>query len=295
MIDRVSVFSNKELIDILSNKFVSVTIDQWYERRQKDTKGDFYRKIAAQGPRKDFSQTTQGMYVASASGQLLGYINHHDVDRVREMIDAALAKHVPIDSAELNPDSVDMEYDRAAPKDSLTVRVNTQVLGGYEEPGRGYRKIFQQAIARDNLWITSAEKFKLVKGVLPDSLSTRIARFHLVDNTRGEPLMWTKQEVRSVDFKLSDRIITGEFHIETEDGKRGYVGSVYGRIESEGDSLKRFDLVAEGKFWGNGPYTSAPPKGKFPIAMAFRLADGKDQADHVPPQGTKGWLGNYLQ
>lgn len=291
----MSVFSDKDLIDVLSSKFVPVAIDQWYERRQKDSKGDFYRKIAGQGPRKDFQQTTQGMYVATADGQLLGYINHHEVGRVRKMVDAALAKFEPGDAAEVKPKVVDQDYARVPPKDGLVVRVHTQILGGYEEPDHEYRRIFQEAIARDNLWISADEKAQLIKGTLPKSLSIRIAKFHLIDNTRGEPPMWTSEEVRSAEFSLKDGILSGEFHVETKDGKRGFEGNIYGHVDSDGSSLKRFDLVAKGRYWGNGQHTTKPPKGKFPIAMSFRLPDSEDPADLIPPQGTKGWLGGYWQ
>jgi len=49
---------------MLQTRFVPVAIDQAYQRRQKDTEGDFYRKIAGQGPRNNFQGTTQGFYIA---------------------------------------------------------------------------------------------------------------------------------------------------------------------------------------------------------------------------------------
>jgi len=274
---------------------VPVAIDQWYERRQKDTKGDFYRKIAGQGPRKDFEKTTQGMYVATATGKMLGYINHHDVNRVREMIESALGKYEPGASEPIQPQSVDQEYARLLPEGGVVARVNTQVLGGYEKPANEYRRVFQQAVARDNLWITADEKQQLIDGVFPKSIERRIAKFHLIDNTRGEPPMWNDAEVKLMKCSLKDGKLTGKFQLETSDGKRGFHGEIFGRIESDKDSLTRMDLVAKGDFWGHGYYTTAPPEGKFPIAMAFRLTDGSDSADKIPPQGTKGWAERYWQ
>ena len=57
----------------------------------------------------------------------------------------------------------------------------------------------------------------------------------------------------------------------------------------------RLDVVALGQFWGQGPYTGGAPKGKFPLAISFTLADGKDVADRIPPQGSRGWLRGYLR
>ena len=40
--------------------------------------------------------------------------------------------------------------------------------------------------------------------------------------------------------------------------------------------------------------TRNAPKGRFPFAVAFTLADGSDVADKIPPQGSRGWLEGYL-
>ena len=56
----------------------------------------------------------------------------------------------------------------------------------------------------------------------------------------------------------------------------------------------RFDLVARGEFWGHGTYTPDPPKGRFPFAVALRLAAGSSAADKVPPQGSRD-LRDYIR
>ena len=294
MIDRESVFSKPEIIKLLQDKFVNVALDQWFERRQDDNLGDFYRKIAKQGPR-DLDQTTQGMYIADASGKMLGYINQHDPVRVQKFIEESLAKFEPVKTAPLarneNPDA---RFHRKLPDGGLVVRVNTKILGGYEETTDPYRKIFQESIARDNLWLTAEEGIELAKSKFPAAVAKRIARFNLVDNTRGEPPMWNEDEIKSLKMDVDgDGVITGKFELETKDGKRGFVGSVYGQMESEGEKLTRLDFVAKGKYWGEGSYTKRAPKGKFPIAMAFRLGDGSQPADKITPQGTKGWWYEY--
>ena len=76
MLDRESTFKDAEIVSLLKSRFIPVAIDQAYQRRQKDTEGDFYRKIAGQGPRNNFKSTTQGLYLATASGKLLGYNNN---------------------------------------------------------------------------------------------------------------------------------------------------------------------------------------------------------------------------
>ena len=70
MLDRESTFKNPEVVKLLKENFVPIAIDQAYQRRQKDNEGSFYQKIANQGPRKVGKGTTQGLYIADASGKL---------------------------------------------------------------------------------------------------------------------------------------------------------------------------------------------------------------------------------
>lgn len=281
---------------MLKTQFVTVAVDQWYTRQKSDDEGLFYQKIAKQGPRKDMDLTTQGFYVCDAAGTLLGYSNNRvDLDRVRKILREGLAG---IDTTAKNESikstATDAQYDRTPPKGTLTVRVNTKILGGYDKPVDDNDASFQRAIARDNLWILADEQEALASGTFPDSLAKRIARFHLIDNTRGEPLMWTDEEIKTLDMKIEDGVVTGRVKIVASDPKRGYEAALRGKLVVENKTIKQFDVVAKGLCYGNGPWTKFGPKGKFPLAVAFRLADGTDIADSVAPQGTKGWKEGYL-
>ena len=143
--------------------------------------------------------------------------------------------------------------------------------------------------------MTRAEQAALREGKILDPLKTRIARFHLVDNTRGEPPMWKESEIRSMDLRLEDGQLRGRFELRTADGKRGFEGTLRGRLETKAGAIARLDLIARGEFWGEGRYTRRAPKGRFPFAVAFTLADGSDVADRIPPQGSRGWVDGYLR
>lgn len=106
--------------------------------------------------------------------------------------------------------------------------------------------------------------------------------------------MWEPAEVRSIKMTIEGNRVQGSFHLETADGKRGFIGDVRGIVNTEGERVTRFDLVARGEFWGEGPFTRNPPPGRFPLAVSFRLADGSDEADKVRPQGSRGWIDGYL-
>jgi len=295
VLDRESTFKDPEIVRLLKSSFIPVAIDQAYQRRQKDTEGDFYRKIAGQGPRNNFQGTTQGLYLATASGKLLGFNNNRGGDRIRRMMKKALDGFEAPAAAVIERSKVDARYNPKPPGGGLVVRVQTKVLGGYEKTEDRWKKIFQNALSRDNLWMTKEEHEALAAGKVPSALQKRIARYHLVDNTRGEPPMWKADEVRSIEFSLEDGRLSGSVHLETASGKRGYKVSLLGRVEKKDGRITRFDLVARGEFWGEGTYTRGAPKGRFPLAASFTLADGSDIADGVPPQGSRGWVRGYLR
>ena len=287
--------TDKEIVRMLKNDFIPVAFDQWYLRYQQDTEGDFYRKIASQGPRKDFRRTTQGFYVVAPDGEFFYYNNNQGPERIRTMMKAALREFKPREYEAIKPAKVDKRYVRKLPKGGAVVRVNAKILEGYRRARTERQKAFQSAVSRDNLWILPDELKQLQAGKFPESLGRRIARYHLIDNTRGEPNMWRPNQVKKIDWKLDGENLTGAVKLETRDGKRGYETVVKGKIKVENSKLKQFDLVAKGEAWGEGTWTKGAPKGKFTLAIAFRLADNTDTADRVAPEGTKGDLKGYLK
>ncbi len=270
MLDRESTFADRQIVQLLKTRFVPVAIDQAYQRRQKDAEGRFYQKIANQGPRKVGQGTTQGLYVA-------------------------LGKYRPARVARIEKGRADPRFNPQPPKGGLVVRVNSKVLGGYEETDDRWRRIFQEATGRDNFWIRKDEHDALLNGKLADSMLRRLARYHLVDNTRGEPPMWSQTEIKSLDVRLKDGRLSGAVTLSTKSGDRAFEASLYGHVEKKDGKLSRFDVVASGRFRGEGRYTRNAPKGWFPFAVAFSLATGEDATDRIPPQGSRGWVDGYLR
>ena len=295
MLDRESTFANPAIVKLLQTRFIPVAIDQAYQRRQKDNEGKFYQKIANQGPRKIGRGTTQGLYTADASGRLLAFTNNRGAQRVQRMLQTALQKHQPGKVAAITKGTPDARYNPQPPKGGLVVRVTSKILGGYEEPENEWRRIFQTSLGRDNLWVRADEHAALAKGQLPKSLLKRLARYHLVDNTRGEPPMWRENEIQKLEGKITNDQLRATVQLRTAKGDRGYDAQLLGKVETKNGKITRLDLVASGQFWGEGSYTRNAPKGKFPLAIAFTLADGKDAADTVPPQGSRGWLPGYIK
>ncbi len=295
MLDRASTFADRDIIKLLQTRFVPVAIDQAYQRRQKDTEGDFYRKIAGQGPRNNFQGTTQGLYIATPGGKLLVYNNNRGADRIKRFMNKALDEYKPTEVRELKAVKVDTRYNPKPPKGGLVVRVRAKVLGGYDDPANRWQRLFQSALSRDNLWVSASEHKDLVSGKIPVSLQQRIARFHLVDNTRGEPPMWREAEIRKLHMELKDGKLSGFVHLQTKSGERGYEANLLGDVETKDGKVTRFDLIAKREFWGRGPVSGGAPKGQFPLAISFTLADGTVVADDIPPQASRGWVPGYIR
>lgn len=277
MWDRESHFADETVVELLSAKFVPVAVDEWYHIRRKDDEGDFYRKIVYQREGMKPGRTTQGFYVCAPDGTLLVGWNNRDVPKMQRHLRKALEGYEPPETGELKQDE-DRAYARPVPEGGAVVDLFT-------------RSSEIRTMGRDHLWITKSEIDALAKGTLPDALARRIARYHLVDNTRGEPPHWKRDEIRESTFALKDGVLTGSVKLGGEE--RGYEAKIDGRVEMKDGRLARFDLVVRGEFWGEGIYTPGAPKGKFPLSIAFTL-EGEGEASRVPPQGARD-VRDYLQ
>jgi hypothetical protein len=299
VLDRVSIFSDPQIVEVLKTRVIPVAVDAWYMNRKQDGEGEFYRKVVSQdSSRTDFNSSTQGRYAFTPEGQLIGFNNNRSVERIQNLLKKALEKYPPGAPAEasLIDTARKASLDRTIKEGTVVVNVYAKVLGGQEETENKTAKMFQAALGEDHLWIRKDEADALVRGELAESLKRRIALYHLNDFTRGEPNMWRANQVKKLEMTLKDGKLIGTVQLETPDGKRGYETDLLGFIEAKDGKLSRFDLVSKGLFWGAGSYTNTAgtPKGKFPLGVAFRLADGKNEADKVPPQAARD-LNEYLR
>jgi hypothetical protein len=275
---------------------VNLAIDQWYTRRQKDPEGDFYRKIILQSPQNNVNSTTQGLFLATPDGKLLGFTNNRSPDWVRAMLKKGLEQFQPGEAELLANPKPDPNFNYRPPEGGLVVTVTSKVLKGYEKAASLEIGFFQNSLGRDVLWVRKDEHQALARGQVLPSLQKRIAKFILLDNTRGEPHHWEDAEIKKLEMSIKDGVLTGTAHLETASGDRGYKAELRGTVESKDGQLTRFDLVSRGEAWGaSGCTEAAKPKGRFTLAVATRLASGKDEADKVMPQGAKSWLPDYLR
>jgi hypothetical protein len=282
----VSVFSDPDIVALLKDQFIPAAVDNHHIEKQKDAEGDFYRSVASR----------QGEYICTVEGKLLASTNTHSAAHMKGLMLKALKEFQPAAAGAASEGTPDARFHRAPPEGGLVVRVTTKVLGGYEKSAKRNVEIYQESLGRDNVWIEADETKALIAGAFPDSLKKRIASYHLVDNTRGEPPWWRREEVRVLDVELGrDGRVKGKVHLETEKGDRGFTGEVLGFVTVTDGKVTRFDLVAKGDAWGAGRYNGGQPPGKYPIGFAFALSEVKSDADRLLPQGAcRGNFAGYF-
>jgi hypothetical protein len=130
---------------------------------------------------------------------------------------------------------------------------------------------------------------------MPAAIAERMVRFHLTDNTRGEPPMWTKVDIKESRLILTvDEVGTagvglrldGSVLLSSKDPNakmaRGYEAKLLGHIhyDTQKKQIDRFDVVVLGDHWGQGPYTGGARPGRSPLGVAFELARG-DSCGHA--------------
>jgi len=279
--------NDAEIVALLKTKFVPVAVNVVFHQHQRDAEGDFYRGFATEGG--------QGLYTCRADGKRLGYTNNRVPERTKDLLHRTLADPQPVVAPAAKAGPPDRWWVRRPPEGGLIANVTSKVLGGYEKSDNLWRQAAQNSLGRDHLWVRRDEREALARGEFPPSLARRIARFHLLDNTRGSASLWGKDEVKSVDVTLKDGRVTGTVHVETASGDQGYKAEIRGRVEAAEGRVTCFDLVARGDFWGETQYTQGAPPGKYPFAVAFALASGQDEADKVPPEANRSDPDEYLR
>lgn len=309
--------------------YVPVTGDDWYQRRRDDAEGRFFRQVADQGPRKgQGGSTRQGIYCLTAEGKLLAYKNAgQDPDAMRDTLRRGLVEWKKLPESQRKPGAIQIEdvgkedprYSRKPPPGGLIVTVHARCLDRDSSGqlcdancklGRG------DEASRDHLWLTEAECKSLVpakpkkgdKFTIPARIAERILRFHLIDNTRGEPPMWRRQDIRSHDISLTVEEATANRLMLRLEGSavlatdadpakadRGYDARLLGYLSYnvEKKAFERFDIVAVGDAWGDGSFTRGARPGRTPLGVAFELARGDAPADQVPPQAARE-IAEYL-
>jgi len=290
---RATAFNDAKVVELLKKEFVCVGIAHNGAGRRKDAEGDFARKIIGKGG------TLQGLHVINTRGDLVGYVYDFNPQSVLAMLTKTLKKYEHVDAPDIDFKLKDKRF--TMPEDGLVVITTAKVLAGHD-PVKAKQGTIQydmesawkNSMGREHLWIRKDEVQALLKGDLPPSLQSRIVRYHLVDNTRGTPTGWTEAEIKKSELKLKDGRLIGRVQLETKDRNRGYEADLLGILEVKDGKVTRFDMVAHGQFWGQGTHTPGAPKGRFPLAIAFTLAQPSDPLYNLVPDAVRCYA-EYLR
>lgn len=296
MVGRVSIFSDPKVVRLVKEKFVPISVELDVHGKEKSPEGDLYRKIVAQRSTQSF----QGFYTFDTTGKVLSHEggSKHSAERLLAKLEQSVRDFRPAKQGVVQKVVRDPNYFYELPDGAAVLRVNCKVLNDVWNPGPIQRfkqrvirtPIFEASIGRDRAWIRSDEIHAMKKGELPQSLARRIARFHLIDITHCFPQFWEPEEIRSLKMTLQKGKIVGKVLIKSKEGERGYEADLLGYVSFDKQgNLTRFDLLVKGDYWGGKKHGSqpAPPKERFPFAVAFSLAEKITNEDRIAPAGLR--------
>jgi hypothetical protein len=327
----VSTFTQPDLIEALSERFVPVAIDSHDYRASRDADGRFFQGFAFAAKlnriNADGNRSYQGHYAVHPDGTLLAAQNKRGPKALRDLLaraQQAFAKHAGGDVAAAYAASGprDPRYDRSAPPGTLVLNVYSRVSGwdAARQPERsGWKNEFtrwnRERAGVDHAWVLPAETRALVPRALtpgarhaaPRSLARRLARFHLVDTVRGEATGYGPRDLKTATLEVVVRRVSSEGRVELAlegrfvleaGGKHPHAfdGTLEGDLvyDLHAERFTRFDLHAQGTASGGGRWVPGAPKGDFTLRVGFELRPADWASPEVAPHGARAGRG-YLR
>lgn len=318
----------EEIVNLLKERFICVSVDSRRERPRQDKIGEILRQTDA------VTVTASGKTtVITATGKKLGdvlWIN----DRLRlNSIKKILAAWEALPEHERKP-GLKLDYGPRDPKRLLTrPPEGTLILAGhfrrfmrnpdgtlrYTEqadynPGegqQGWRRLREPA--QDMMWIPEQEWRALIpenpeKGrtyPAPASFVARLARYQLdPERGLGESIKFFNVQPRVADVNLTVEEVSdsevrlrlqGRFDLAIKEGGKeiAYAPSLLGYLtyDRKGKAITRFDLLAFGEA-RNAPRGILT--GTYHLGITYDLVTKPTQAQLVWPRGARDDLATYL-
>ncbi len=317
MAGRRSVWGDPEVQE-LAGGFVPATDETWRLQTSDDPQARFFRTMVDGSP-EPIRGSRQGTYVCTPGGELLARVNSTDPRRIAETLRKGLAawEALPAEArARPAPASASPahRFEDSFPADGLVLDAVHRDLEGSGDawvPGGGRWNV-------DHVWFSPDEARGWVpledtvgaRVDLPRFLRERLARFHLVDNVRGQEGPFAPEDVELSEVASTVVAIEGDRVVLTIEGRTRTVsdgvwklgenlwkqfpnrprgvearlagGAVFDRTT---ERFVSFQLVALGESWGGSGLNGrrgAEPDARQPLAWRFTRA-GDLPADRVPP------------
>jgi hypothetical protein len=328
VIARQSVWTDPEVKE-LTAKFIPAADEVGHLQSGKDAECQLFQKIAEQGHyagRTQPSYTRQGTYATTADGTLLASWNKNDPRKVARKLREALENwdrlkavgrrfsgEDPLEITQLD------RADRFFRENGLVLKVNTRDLP--RDPPQ--QAPWVHAWNQDFAWFTTdeAEQFLAVKiepgqtRAVPRPLVERLARFHFLDNARGQTPPFPARAIDAAKLKSRVTAVDGNLVGLRLEGRtkavqqgvwslRGFEDmnkpSVQERglemklLGSAGFDLKQrrfvgFEVVAVGTRWGGTQYNfRGNDLAPAPFGAVLSLA-GASRAERVAPEHFRGY------
>ncbi len=293
----------------LTERFVIATDEVWRLQTQDDPECLFFQRMAEQGHYGGRpGRTRQGIYVCTPGGKLLSSINSNDPQRVLAMLRRGWHKWQSLPSAQRQlPAAADLRpqhrWEDSYPAEGLVLSMFTRDLPltcdvQAERCGKWNRDFSWFSSSEARQWLPTEPQLG-DHHELPAPLTSRLARFHLVDVARGQtsPFTWdqvagSRMWTRVLD-RQGDRVeleIRGQTEsaapgdkrnlpglaIDRGDTEHGIHAQLYGRATYDLGQKRftQFDLVALGTRWGRTRFNGrhGDPESASPIGWVFRLS-----------------------
>jgi hypothetical protein len=328
VIARQSVWTDPEVKE-LTARFIPAADDVGHLQSGSDAECRLFQKIAEQGHfagRTQPSFTRQGTYATTADGKLLASWNKTDPRVVARMLREALEKWDrlkaegrrfsgagPLEIAQLN------RALRLFPEDGLVLKVNTRDLP--RDPPQQAR--WAESWNQDFAWFTKEEAGQFLPGeiasgrsrAVPRPLVERLARFHFLDNVRGQTPPFPARAIEDATLNSRVTAVDGDVVFLRLEGRtkavqkgswsnrsfedmnrpsvqeRGLEVKLLGsaRFDRKERQFASFELVAVGTRWGgtqyNCRYDDLPPA---PFGAVLSLG-GAHRSERVAPEHFRGY------
>lgn len=275
------MFTDERIIEA-SRDFVCAADEVWRLQRGSEADCVFFQHMVNGGKRITDRGSRQGVWVCAPSGKLLSHVNTRNIERLLDCLDDGFAAWNALADGEkrLAPD-VDLtpahRWEINVPRDGLILeRIGRELTaaGLGAEPHASWNRDFAWFSAAELNDAMSAAGHEGETFALP-RLADRLARFHLIDNVRGQSLPFAPSEITTAELAAtvvsrdSTRVtLTLEGHTAADaDGPwllgdnswkptathpHGIECELVGRAvwnESE-RRFESFELVAVGRRWG---------------------------------------------